>query len=777
MFSVFRCETAGFSAVDLNKDVVVIQVKENQNIRDIANDYIGDPDGWVDILRANHLTSPHEIRPGMILTIPVKDIMEVKKSLIESKEAIQRATSVGAKIFAPEAIANAIQLYERAIEIRKNGGLQESLSLATASIRESEKAYNISIQNQDVPAEAVVQNIKGNVHSKKASEALWKPVSKFDILIEGDRIRTLSQSTADILFRDESMLHLKENAQALIQKMRTNLLDESGDVKVNLIKGDVFALLAGGSKNKGVKVEIPGVQTKINSQEYWVSRDTDGAKIANYEGQIEITSAGSTVVLQKNQGSVVPNNQQPSPPLELLSPPELISPKNNEEIHQDPFYFRWENVQGASAYLIEIAKDSNFSTIIHSEVISDATMAKSYQPLQPGLHHWRVIAISKDKLPGRSSKVYAFKVIKNQPPFLVVQSPLQQYISYEKSIEVTGQTEIGVNLTIQGKPVKVTSSGSFVYKIDLTHGENTIQVKATNPYGYSSEINRTVMYYPPDEIYLTYDPSIPKKDANIFLTPHNGLTLIGKTVPNATVFVTSQTVTQFPETIRGVGFSASTFSDTKGNFQINIQTTKPIEHFEIMIQTLNGNTRKEQFTIQTDTTPPTIEFLSEIPSHTSQKKLTISGIAKDTTYLYMNGNELHLNDEQFMIEIGLTPGNNSLRFEAFDLVNNLTVIEKKIIFDAEPPQFIESKIVPFQVKGGEKSTIMVHAVDTTGLAKAAPYTISIGTYSHSDVLILTPQQTYMGSFHIPNQISGKVILKSITLSDPLGNRKIYEFGN
>ena len=52
------------------KSIIIIEVKENQGIRDISKKYFDDPDRWEDILRANDLKSPDEIKPGMLLRIP-----------------------------------------------------------------------------------------------------------------------------------------------------------------------------------------------------------------------------------------------------------------------------------------------------------------------------------------------------------------------------------------------------------------------------------------------------------------------------------------------------------------------------------------------------------------------------------------------------------------------------------------------------------------------------------------------------------------------------------
>ena len=154
-------------------EVITVKVKENQNIRDIAKEYLHDPDQWENILRANDLKSPHQVQPGMSLLIPAGALFKANKELETSKKLIQQATKAGAKIFAPEITASAIDFRDAALEKRQSGEYSTSIKLAKSAGKEAKKAIKISIENQDVPAEAVVQNLNGQVHSKKQYDNLW----------------------------------------------------------------------------------------------------------------------------------------------------------------------------------------------------------------------------------------------------------------------------------------------------------------------------------------------------------------------------------------------------------------------------------------------------------------------------------------------------------------------------------------------------------------------------------------------------------------------------
>ncbi len=89
-------------------DAMKITVEPNQNLRAISQKYLNNPDLWEDILRANNLNSAADVKPGMELIIPVKQISTAHKKLDRSGELIHKATKAGAKIFATESITIAI---------------------------------------------------------------------------------------------------------------------------------------------------------------------------------------------------------------------------------------------------------------------------------------------------------------------------------------------------------------------------------------------------------------------------------------------------------------------------------------------------------------------------------------------------------------------------------------------------------------------------------------------------------------------------------------------
>ncbi len=743
--------------------VAEITVKPDQSLRDIARQYLHDPELWEDILRANHLTSPHEVAPGMTLLIPVGEIFEANAALKKAAELIHQATQAGARVFAPEMISDAAAENDAALEKRRAGNWGASRDQATAAATLAAKALDISRANQDSPVEAIVDHLQGQVHARKASDNAWQPVSKQETLAEGERIRTLSRSFADIVFRDDSRLQLKENSQAMIQKMRANLLEDTEEAKVSLIQGDVLALLSGRRAGR-FEVDVPGVDTKINSQNFWIGRDGKVTRFANYEGELEVSSAGTSVTLKENQGSIVQENEKPSAPLELLPSPGPLLPADNETLFDAQFIFSWSPVEGAVSYLIELSEDAAFSAVVWSEMASNP-MTLFPKDLAHGAYYWRVSAVSSDGLPGKPGPARFFRLTADdRPPFLVVRFPEEKAAFSNARLTVSGTAEAGASVAVQQAPAETSDAGEFQSAVTLKKGENRISVRATDPAGNVSEVTRTVYFFPEGAVPLIFDAAPARAAPGHFVVRQADATLSGKTAPRSSVSIASASG----------DFSAQTSSDAAGRFSLNIPLSEKKEAFSLDVRAPSGSRRTSDIIIETDEAPPRIRFEPALPNQIGALRLTVAGTLEDGEELLLNGRALALEDGRFTEVLELEPGSNVLHFQARDLAGNVARIEKDVYADTAPPELVRHEL---SATGGQKVTVAVQAKDATGYVKVAPFTAGVGKSVLNGYLTLSGAPgLYTGEFRAPEGAGGPATLKSVTLADYLGNKKTYRIG-
>jgi hypothetical protein len=760
--------------------IINVEVQENQSIRDISKKYLSTPDLWEDILRANKIKAAHDIKPGMILRIPVYSISQADKELQKSQKTIKSAAKAGARIFTPELIKEAIDFRDNAINQRKLGEWNQCISIAKKSIARAGQALKICKSKQDLPAEAVLDYLKGDVHRRKISDNDWNNISLYDLLMEGDKVRTLEQSYAEILFKDESRIQLKENAQTLIRRIRKNLLDNTQECNVSVLKGEVLALLTGGAHD-GFHVDTPGVETRVHSRHFWVKKDKKKSRFANYDGTLKVSSGGSQVMLNKNEGTVVPLNKKPSAPTKLIRSPNLIFPENTSEHFTTDIRLRWEKVDTAIAYKLELSLDKQFSKIIVANSIKK-TFFDLPDHLEDNLYFWRIASISKEGLMGMFTKTWSFSIIDdNYPPYLVLHTPKNDETLTSTNVFVSGNTEPGIELTIGNDNVSIDDNGNFSYDYKLDEGNQKITVKAVDKAGNESIIERKARCIKNNKITLSFDNTIPRLKPYNFISKNMKFSLSGKTVPDALLTLSELGKPDCTNKILSSlqiapAHSIQTIADSSGHFSMNISAKNEQNGYALSIKSLSGETRVECFNVLVDQTPPVVSFESLIQSITNKSKLNIKGMVQDAFSFQINHNNIELKEYRFDTDINLQPGNNILRFESQDLAGNISVIEKKIILDQKAPQIMDIKISPVSIKQGGKVHIKVFVKDDTSLIKTAPYTIQVNSDQYNGYLILSKNKgTYKTIFKAPGSIKGKVHLKTVELSDYLGNKKKYRF--
>ena len=78
------------------------------------------------------------------------------------------------------------------------------------------------------------------------------------------------------------------------------------------------------------------------------------------------------------------------------------------------------------------------------------------------------------------------------PPNLVIK-PSEDVITKEETILVSGKTDNGIDLTINGENTYVDSNGNFEKSIKLAAGVNIIEIKAVNSFDKVTKIIRQVL--------------------------------------------------------------------------------------------------------------------------------------------------------------------------------------------------------------------------------------------------------------------------------------------
>lgn len=741
----------------LDAPMVSVQIAESDTLRGLAGDYLGDPDLWPVVLRLNDIASPADLRPGMRLDMPVHQVVAADSALDTSLSAIQRANAEGARIFAPDQINEAIATRDEAVTRRESGAWRQVVGFAEVATGFAREALEISIAQRDRSAEAIVSDVQGTVEGRAPAEPRWTDRDLNDILVEFERVRTLTASTTQITFRDLSKLRLNPNSNATIQQMRRDPLTGGAVTKVSLVNGDFYALLNQLNDKTQFEIATPGIEATTNSGDFWIKSDAAGASFVNYDRRaLEVDTGTERIAVGENEGVVLTGAGATRG--EVLDSVLLAAPPAGEVIYSGTAALEWEPYENAAGYWLEIAADPAFNQMQTTEWGLHDT-AYAAESLPPGRYFWRVAALDQLGLPGTWSTPRDFSLrLDNTPPFLTVLAPLDGAQTAEPEVELLGATETDAVLRLNGAVARPGSDGSFLRRVALVPGENRLTVEATDLAGNTSRRAVTVIHRPARAVEITLDPAIPRV-GEALATREGELSLTGTTTAQegAAVIVVD---------VQGADVARSTV-EPGGRLAFSVPVEEAPRPYEARALSPDGVIEgRLRFTALRDVIAPEIRLDLPPPRATGAPAVDLAGSAGDAVSMEVNGVAVPLRDGRFALTLELQPGVNTFGLTARDAVGNVAATRLQTLLDLAPPEISDVTLTRPRGEDGPIE-LLVRAEDASGLVQAAPFLIMVRTEEIAGFLRCDATRG-LCSASLPAQ-PGALELLEIVVEDYAGN--------
>jgi hypothetical protein len=344
-----------------------------------------------------------------------------------------------------------------------------------------------------IHSSAVVRRMRNTVKGKRAGMVAWEDANIGMRLYSKDAIQTFPRSAAFISFDEAGHLELGENTLVIIGHLDRDLLKEKKRSVLVMVDGELRGRIAAdGPESMNVEIATPSATTVITSgengqdqAEFKVSVNPDkSSTITVFQGSAEVGSKGRKVRVEANQGVTVNLGKLPGAPQALPSPPVPVSPSGN-----GIFYYRdlppevrftWKANAGSDAYRFVLARDPEFREVMEEERISKDIF--THGNLTEGNYYWRVSRLTGWK-EGAFSKARMIRVVKDlDPPTLQVRFPGETVDLNQKTV-LTGITEPGAHVFVQGEPVPIDRIGGFEHPLKLKPGINIVVVEAVDAAG------------------------------------------------------------------------------------------------------------------------------------------------------------------------------------------------------------------------------------------------------------------------------------------------------
>ena len=333
-------------------------------------------------------------------------------------------------------------------------------------------------------------NLDGRVQVKKVSSVQWADADYRTALDKGDLVQTGADGYARVAFADGTNYTVKPGTLITVEE-NSMASSRATSVAVRINTGAVDLSTpnwASPGSKAAVSVEDAKAELRPNSRAAVKSdQDTKESEIAVSNGSAQVQRGQDRIELTQYQKADIP----PGGPItksDVLAPPELLEPINlTPIIVENPrtaaVHFAWKPVPDAASYSLRISTTSMFTKIVKEAPRVTGTGVDLYG-LDAGDYFWNVTATSTRKSSSDVSETYKFTLVaqgKTQDMLLEIQST--QLVGH--AVEITGRTEPGAALIINGQPVpNIAKDGTFRHFTEpLLPGEHTIVVIGQNRRG------------------------------------------------------------------------------------------------------------------------------------------------------------------------------------------------------------------------------------------------------------------------------------------------------
>jgi len=338
--------------------------------------------------------------------------------------------------------------------------------------------------------QAHITALDGTVRVKKATSNSWVTADYNVPLEKGDVVQTGSEGMAKIVFTDGTNYTVKQDSLIVIEENSANEQQQT-NVSVAVSTGTVDLATATFSTGSRSQVTVAGATATFAPESAArVSNDpkSDQHEILLEKGAGEISRNGEVVRLADWEKVSFQTASTKMDRAKEIGPPTPISPANMMPIfvtaESKSIGFSWTPMANAVGYRLQISRNPYFSSTIVDRKVSASDV--SVTGLSDGAYYWMVQSFDSKSKPSVESEKNRFTIIsKTGDDNAKISLDLDPFIQHGHVLELTGKTEDGARVMVNGREVPmVASDGTFHYFTPpMPSGESVITVTAQNAKG------------------------------------------------------------------------------------------------------------------------------------------------------------------------------------------------------------------------------------------------------------------------------------------------------
>jgi hypothetical protein len=332
--------------------------------------------------------------------------------------------------------------------------------------------------------------LDGTVRVKKGNGNSWVSADYNVPLEKGDVVQTGSEGMAKVVFNDGTSYTVKQDSLIVIEENSANDQQQT-NVSVAVSTGTVDLSTATYSQGSKSQVIVAGATASLapeSTAQVHNDPKTDQHEILMKKGTGEVTRNGETVQLANWEKVSFQGAETHLEKAKGTGPPTPISPANMAPIFTSgeatkDVEFSWSPMANAVGYRLRISRNPYFSSTLVDKRVNTADVTVT--SLGEGAYYWVVQSYETSGKESVESEKNRFTIISKGKQTEAIDLELDPFIQHGHVIEVTGKTQIGARVMVNGREVPMVSTdGTFHYFTPpLTTGEAVITVTAQTAQG------------------------------------------------------------------------------------------------------------------------------------------------------------------------------------------------------------------------------------------------------------------------------------------------------
>ncbi len=333
--------------------------------------------------------------------------------------------------------------------------------------------------------------LDGTIRVRKSNGNSWIGADYNVPLEKGDVVQTGAEGMAKIVFNDGTNYTVKQDSLIVIEEDSANERQQT-NVAVAVTTGTVdlsTATYVRGSKSQvivaGAKASLaPDSAARVHND----PKD-DQHEILVEKGSGEIERNGEVVHLANWEKVSFQSQSKTMERTTEIGPPTPITPGNmtpvfiNAGEKTKEVEFTWTPMANAAGYRLRISRNPYFSSLLLDRKVNSASVVVMGLPV--GAYYWSIQSFDAAGKESVESEKNRFTVVVKSKEKIELSLEIAPLIQHGHVIEVTGKTEAGARVMVNGREVPIVGDdGTFHYFTPpLADGENLITITAQNARG------------------------------------------------------------------------------------------------------------------------------------------------------------------------------------------------------------------------------------------------------------------------------------------------------